>query len=248
MITDLDGVLLGVLPDTEWQRHSYEEVLDNPAVLPKGPGLYLWGSSRPIGGKEYLVPRSVGKASRDLRSRIVDLRGSSTGPNGRYVPTALSFQKSTFPQGLIATEYHVEILRSVRRRWGDLASDTYSVTMWQRLEELLAVIPNEVRFHRGFWTTGMAQADLRCKHAIDWALHGGGALEHLWVQVARWIPEDINGAERRLIQAVVEWNANQGLPNLLNAKHNPYVNEKNPAESDKRWATHLEAKGLAHRS
>ena len=248
MITDLNDVLLGVLPDTEWQRHSYEAVLTNPAVLPEGPGFYLWGSSRSTGGKEYSVPRYVGTASRNLRSRIVDLQGSSTGPDGRYVPTTISIQKGTFPQGLIATEYHMEILKIVHQLWGDLASETYSITMWQRLEQLLTVIPNEVRFHRGFTKTEKPQADLRCKHAIDWALHGGGALRHLWVQVAHSIPEDINGAEQRLIRAVVEWNANEGLPNLLNAQHNTYVNNRNPAESDKMWATRLDAKGLAHRS
>ena len=56
------------------------------------------------------------------------------------------------------------------------------------------------------------KSTLRLRHAVDWALHGGAGLEHLWVA---FLPR-VHDLEKPLVYAAIRWRKGNDLPPLLN--------------------------------
>ena len=195
--------------------------------IPDGPGLYMWGADRTVDGQGVFVPRYVGFATDSLSQRMVNWKGEFVSRKGRYVPGPKGPCADIPEQCHLATKYWDRIVCAA----AGVSNAEYADRLFKELRHLrrkdtilynlLRAFPSELvaRF-RAKKSLGM---DLRLRHAIDWALHGGQNLEHLWVALlpAADSPSkaQLEKLEEAVILAVRRWNRQQGLPYPLNAKH-----------------------------
>lgn len=195
---------------TVGEHSSYPRIAkDGRELVPNEPGLYLWGACRTVQGKRRIVPRYVGKDNNSLRSRLLSRTGRHSGGRGRYVLPADVRPGSTPPQGWLACEFQGEIRAAV----GKMTDREYA----DMLKPFGPQSP-AVRGLKAFPKSLVARIrskvgnDLRLRHAVDWALHGGPNLKHLWVAFLPGVPE----REAELCGAAIRWRTKHGLPPLLN--------------------------------
>ena len=204
---------------TAGQHYSYPTIArDGREFVPSEPGLYLWGADGTVNGKQGIVPRYVGKDDNSLRSRLLSGSGRHSGGRGRYVLPLGVRSGDAPPQGWLAIEYYEEIRAAV----GKTADGEYADT----LKPFAAQSP-AVRGLNAFPKSVVARvrekigSDLRLRHAVDWALHGGPNLERLWVALLP-LPgiakPDLKKREADLRGAAIRWRIRHGLPPLLSSQ------------------------------
>lgn len=207
------------------EHYSYPKTAnDGQECVPNEPGLYVWGADRTVDGHRRIVPRYVGKDNNSLRSRLLSRKGRWSGGRGRYVLPSNVDPGDTPPQGWLALSFHDEI----RDVLGDISNDEYKNTVkpWR--------VPRDLRANTLHLSTSPAVRGLqafppqlvaafrrkegghpkllRLRHAVDWALHGGPGLVHLWVAFLPGIAD----LEGELRDAAMAWRKKHGLPPLLN--------------------------------
>lgn len=206
---------------TASEHYSYPEIANGgQECVPNEPGLYLWGADRTVDGKRRIVPRYVGKSKgRKLQRRFVSRTGCWDGGRGRYVLAPDVSPGNTPPQGTIACRFYDNIRDAI----GNISNSEYANTLkpWRKgdrqspaVRGLEAFPPSLVASFRRKSSTPGWGATLRLRHAVDWALHGGQNLEHLW---AAFLPS-IAELEKQLIDAAIRWRTKYGLPPLLNSE------------------------------
>ena len=206
----------------EWIQ-SVEEHISYPKIadggqesVPDEPGLYLWGADRTVDNKRHLVPRYVGRAAGTLtlRKRFVSQTGRWGMRVGRYVLAPDTTPGDTPPQGVIACLYHNEIRDAV----GDVLDSEYRNTLKPLVDPQSPVVRGLEAFPTSLVASFRSKAqghpgsDLRLRHAVDWALHGGPDLVHLW---AAFLP-GITEVQEELRSAAIRWRRMNELPPLLN--------------------------------
>ena len=208
----------------EWIQ-SVEERFAYPKIakggqeqVPNEPGLYLWGANRTVDGLMQIVPRYVGRArlSLTLQRRFVSRTGRWGGPAGRYVLGPGVSAGDTPPQGMLACLYHNQIRNAV----GSVSNYEYANTLKPLHSPQSPAIRGLSAFPPAMVASftskerGHPGSHLRLRHAVDWALHGGPNLEHLW---AAFLPETAH-LEAKLRDAAIRWRRTHDLPPLLNVQ------------------------------
>jgi hypothetical protein len=185
-------------------------------AVPDEPGVYLWGADRTVDGKRHIVPRYVGRAAGTLtlRKRFVSHTGRWERRVGRYVLAPGVSPGDTPPQGTIACLYHDQI----RRTLGNMSNSEYKETLKPLVDLQSPAVRGLDAFPQSLVDSFLSKerghpgSDLRLRHAVDWALHGGANLVHLWAALLPGIAE----AEEQLRFAAIRWRRKNGLPPLLN--------------------------------
>ena len=200
----------------EDEHHSYPKLAgDGQESIPTKPGLYLWGADRKVNGRRQTVPRYVGRAKGSLYQRFVDQTGRWKPGKGRYL-LATGVSAGDFPpQGTLACRFHDKIQKKV----DDISNSEYVKTLkrdrgWcngPAIMRGLKAFPRPLVDSFRSKKPG-PRSDLRLRHAVDWALHGGRNLAHLWVA---FLP-GIAHLEAELIRAAIRWRKKYVLPPLLN--------------------------------
>ena len=193
---------------SEDEHCSYQKIATGgQEVVPKQPGLYLWGASRTVDNQPRVVPRYVGRAKSTLQERFLSRNGRWSGGKGRYLLAPGVAPGDTPPQGWLASRFHGEIREAV----GSTSNTWYAKTLKPldksqspAMHGLEAFPPELIASFKG--------STLRLRHAVDWALHGGPNLVHLW---AAFLPE-VEHLEEELRSAATRWRRAHGLPPLLN--------------------------------
>lgn len=199
------------------EHYSYPKIANGgQECVPDEPGLYIWGADRTVDGKWQIVPRYVGRAESTLtlKKRFLK-RGDGWQPRvGRYVLGPGVPVGDFPPQGVLACHFHDKI----RNVLGAIANSVYAHTLkplhlsQSPVMRGLAAFPPDMVASFNSKEPGHPGSDLRLRHAVDWALHGGPNLEHLWVA---FLP-GIAHLEGELRAAAIRWRRGHSLAPLLN--------------------------------
>jgi len=230
----------------EWlkttKRIYYSQLIetDGEQLVPEEAGLYIWGADRTVEGKAALVPRYVGMAAPKLglRKRIFNSDGEWHRVAGRYV-IAPKFKregkKEDLPtQTTLAYEYYDEIIRAV----GNICNDEYA----DKLKPLTGTSSPVVKGCSAFpdWLVNKFISEvqkgqgpkqpLRMRHAVDWALHGGANLEHLWIVFPptqeNMDKPQMEQLEKKVIDDADQYNKQHKLPHNKQHKLPPLLNRE----------------------
>jgi len=211
------------------KRIYYSQLIatDGEQLVSEKAGLYLWGADRTVEGNAALVPRYIGMAAPNLglRKRIFNYTGTWSRVAGRYVFAPTAKRKGileVFPsQTTLACENYDKIIKSV----GSINNAEYVA----KLKPLTGTSSPVVKGLSAFDVTlvnkfiakaGSSKKPLRMRHAVDWALHGGAKLEHLWIvfpPTRKNIDKSqMKELEKNVIDDADQYNKQHKLPPLLN--------------------------------
>ncbi len=192
------------------EHYSYPKIATGgQELVPNEPGLYLWGADRTVDGQRHIVPRYVGRAKSTLQRRFVSRTGHWVSGQGRYLLAPGVPPGDTPPQGALACLFHDAIRDAV----GNISNSEYMKTLKPLDKPQSPAVRGLEAFPRPL-VASFGSSTLRLRHAVDWALHGGPNLVHLWVAFLPGIPN----LEGELKGAAIRWRTNYGLPPLLNSE------------------------------
>ena len=190
------------LQDWAKDRVSWKQI-HGTFEVPKRPGLYLWYSDADIDCRNVLVPRKVGQGGGGTdRSPRPSLRTLDSRME-RYVPRRETRRDScagTF-QCALACSHRSSILDATRRP----TTAVYTASVDQILDQGAAVVPHS--------------SNPRRRGAVDFALHGGEDLHHLFITMVSVDPEQratLHTWETQLQERFDDRNEEYGLPRTVN--------------------------------
>ena len=190
------------LQDWAKDRHWWKQI-HGAFEVPETPGLYLWLTDADIGGRKVLVPRKVGQGGGGTDRSPRSTPGTLHSRMKRYVSrrqTSRDSCEGSF-QCALACSHRSSILDATRRP----TAAVYTASIDQILDQGAAVVPYSDQPRR--------------LGAVDFALHGGKDLRHLFIAMVSVDPEQrasLHDWEIQLQQRFDGRNQAYGLPRTVN--------------------------------